>query len=144
MRRTIGSRADGIAEKSGQIRSLKKWSCRSSTTGSTEETVSVWPFPESRPVAAAVVGEIGEPAGVVQVGMGQEHMPDLELLAEAQRRRDTPRLEEDRAVEQETGEVPRGRGPTLTAKNSELHGEHTSEEARQAALESRLGTVKDP
>ena len=93
---------------------------------------------------AAVVGEVREPSGVVEVSMRQEHVPDLELLAELQGRCDGPCLEEDRTVEQETGEVPLRRGPALTAQHPEFHGENHSEGGRQGALESGPGRVKGP
>ena len=57
--------------------------------------------------------------------MGQEHVPDVELLAELEGRRDRPRLEENRTVEQETGKMPLRRGPALTAEHPEFHGKST-------------------
>ncbi len=44
--RSTGSCAVGMVEKSGQIRSLKKCVCMSSSTGAIDETARVWPFPE--------------------------------------------------------------------------------------------------
>ena len=97
----------------------------------------------AHPCTAVVVGEVSEPARVVEMRMGQEHVPDLELLPELEGRCDTPRLEEDRTVQQETGQVPLRRGPALAAEHSEFHGEHHSEEGHQGALESAPARIKE-
>ena len=58
-------------------------------------------------MAAAVVGEVGQTSDVVEMRVRQEHMLDPELLGETERGRDRASLEENRAVEQEAGKVPR-------------------------------------
>jgi hypothetical protein len=70
-----------------------------------------------------VVGKVGEPGRVVEMSMGEEHVPDLELLAEVERRCDRPRLEEHRPVEQETRKIPLRRRSALTAEHPDFHGE---------------------
>ena len=95
-------------------------------------------------MAAAVVGEIGQTADVVEMRVGQEHMLDPELLGEAEHGRDRASLEENRAVEQEAGQVPPGGRPALAAEDREVHGEHRSRKGRQGALESGLLAVKGP
>jgi hypothetical protein len=62
-------------------------------------------------MAAAVVGEIGQASDVVEMRVGQEHMLDPELLGDAEHGRDRASLEENRAVEQETGRCRPGADP---------------------------------
>jgi hypothetical protein len=78
--------------------------------------------PRAGSMAAPIVGEVGQPADVVEVGVGQEDVLDAELLRQVQRRGDRPRLEEDHAVQQDAGEVPRRRRAALTAEHFEMHG----------------------
>jgi hypothetical protein len=98
----------------------------------------------AHPMAAAVLGEIGQASDVVEMRVGQEHLLDPELLGEAEHGRDRASLEQDRAVEQETGQVSPGGRPSLAAEDREVHGEHRSRKERQGALESGLLAVKGP
>ena len=88
--------------------------------------------PRARPVAATIVGEIGKPSRVIEVGVREEDVANPQLLVKRQRPRDGARLEQDGVVEQQAGKVSRRRRSALTAENPQPHGETIAGEGIKA------------
>ena len=117
--RSDGFAGDGIFVKSGQILPLKMCFFRSPRTSFPPRTVMVFPVPR----LTQVVQQEGDPLDVVEVGVGEEDVPQDALLPDVQGDGDRPRVQQQLSVHEERGAVVAGNLGARGAQDLDHHPE---------------------